>query len=205
MNGLDERRVARERLPCGGLIPPEERSDVVLWRLQRGKVAPRQIILEVASTPFNGVELGAIRWQAHEVSVVRQGEPLGGMGPTMVHEEAMQAVSEGLGEGSAAALEQVGMERRQFPEEARARGGCHGAIDGAPVEDVWHRANGLHPTRGEAPPADGQEAKAAVVVTAHPNRVGVRGGNRLLELGLTGGLECGDGLRMLLCDGAGPR
>jgi hypothetical protein len=97
----------------------------------------------------------------------------------------MQAVSEGIDEE----LEQVCMERRQFQAEARARRGFHGARDVTPCADVLDRAKGLHPTSGEAPPADGEEATAAVVVTAHPNRAGVRGGNRLLELGLTGGLE----------------
>lgn len=190
MNGLDEISVARESLQCGRLIPPEESSDVVLLRLQIGKVQPRQGILEVAPDPFNGVELWAIRWQEHEVHVIGQGEPLGRMCPTIVQKEDIQAVSEGLSEGIEEELEHVRIEIRQFQEEARARRGFHGAIDVEPFEDVLDRANGLHPARGEAPPANGQEAKAAFVLTEYPNRAGVRGGNRLLELGLTGGLEC---------------
>jgi len=80
----------RESLQCGRLIPPEESSDGVLWRLQIGKVEPRQIILEVAPDPLNGVELWAIRWQEYEVHVVRQGEPLGRMCPTIVQEEDLR-------------------------------------------------------------------------------------------------------------------
>jgi hypothetical protein len=70
MNGLDEMGVARERLQGGRFIPLEERRDGVLLRLQTGKGEPRQIILEVAPDPFNGVERWAIRWQEHEVHVV---------------------------------------------------------------------------------------------------------------------------------------
>ena len=107
MNGLDEIRVARESLQCGRLIPPEESSDGVLLRLQIGKVEPRQIILAVAPDPLKGVALGAIRWQAYEVHVVRQGKPLGRMCPTIVQEEDIQAVSKGLGEGIDEELEHV--------------------------------------------------------------------------------------------------
>lgn len=199
MNSLDEIRVARERLQGGRLIPPEESRDVVLLRLQIGKGEPRQVILEVTPDPFNGVELWAIRWQEHEVHVVRQGEPLGCMCPAMVHKEDIQAVSEGLGEGVDEELEHVRIEIRQFQEEALARRGFHGAIDVEPFEDMLHRANRLHTTRGKAPPADGQEAETAFILAKDPDGAGVRGGNGLLELGLTGGLERWDGLRLFLC------
>ena len=199
MNGLDEIRVARESLQGGRLIPPEESSDGVLLRLQIGKVEPRQIILAVAPDSLKGVALGALRGQEYEVHVVRQGEPLGRMCPTMVQEEDIQAVSKGLGEGLDEELAPVRIARRQFQNAALARGGFHGAIDRDPCEDVLDRANGLHPTSREAPPADGQEAEAAFVLTEPPDRAGVRGGHRRLELGLTAGLERGDGLRLFLC------
>jgi hypothetical protein len=65
---------------------------------------------------------------------------------------------------------------------------------------MLHRAHRLHATRGETPPADGQEAETARVLAKDPNRAGVRWGDRPLEVGLTGGLEGGDGLRLFLCD-----
>jgi hypothetical protein len=111
MNGLDEVRIARESLPGGRLIPSEERGEVVLWRLQIGQVEPGQTSLDVAPDPCTGAEFWAIRWQAHQVPVVRQGEPLGRLGPTMVQQEAVEAVSEGLGEGIEEELEPGRMER----------------------------------------------------------------------------------------------
>jgi hypothetical protein len=199
MDGLDEIGVARECLQCGRFIHLEESRDVVLLRLQTGEVEPRHIILEVTPDPFDGIELWAIRWQEHEVHVVRQGEPLGRMCPAIVHEKDIQAVSEGLGEGVDEELEHVRVEIRQFQEEALARRRLHGAVDVEPFEDMLHCANRLHATRGKAPPADGQEAETAFVLAKDPDRAGVRGGNRPLELFLTGGLEGWDGLRLFLC------
>ncbi len=132
--------------------------------------------------------------------VVRQGEPLGGMRSTVVQEQEIQAVSEGLGEGIDEELEHVRIEVWQFQKEVLAGGRCHGTVHIPPLKDVLNRANRLHPTRGEAPPTDGQEAEAAFVLTEHADGASVRGRDRLLELGLTGGLEGGDGLRLFLCD-----
>jgi hypothetical protein len=198
MNGLDEIGVARESLQCGLLILPEESSDVVLLRLQAGRVEPRHILLEVAPDPFNGVERGAIGWQEHEVHVVRQGEPWGPMGPPIVQQEDIQAVSEGLGEGIDEELEHVRIQIWQFQEEALARRRLHSAIDAGPCEDMRHRANRLDATRSETPRADGQEAETAFILAKDPDGAGVRSGDRPLKLCLTGGLEHGDGLRRCL-------
>jgi hypothetical protein len=65
---------------------------------------------------------------------------------------------------------------------------------------MLHRAHRLHATHDEAPPADGQEAAAALVLAEHPNGVRVHRGDRPLEVVLTGGLKGGDGLRLILCD-----
>ncbi len=200
MNGLDEIRVAREGLEGSCLIPPEERGDVVLLHLQSGKVEPRQGILEVAPDPFNGVELWTIRRQEHEGHVVRQGEPLGGMRSTVIQQQDIQAVSEGLGEGIDEELEHVRIEIRQFQKEVLASGRCHGTVHIAPLKDVLNRANRLHPASGEAPPADSQEAEAAFVLTEHADGAGVRSRNGPPEVGLTGGLERYNGLRLFLCD-----
>ena len=56
--------------------------------------------------------------------------------------------------------------------------------------------DGLHPARGEAPPADGRSAEAAFVRAEDPDRTRVGGGNRLLERFMPRGLADGDGRRL---------
>jgi hypothetical protein len=186
-------------LPRGRLIASEERGDVVLLRLPIGALEPCQGVFAVAPHACTGVELWAIRWQDHEGHVVRQGEPSGRLGPAMVHAQDMQTVSEGLGEGIAGELEPGRLEIRPFQEEALAGRRLHGAVDVEPCEDLRDGATRPHAPRGEAPPADGQEADPAFVWATDPDGAGVRGGKRPLELFLTGGLERGDGLRLLWC------
>jgi hypothetical protein len=200
MNSLDEIGVTGEGLQRGCLIPPEEMGDVVLLPLQRGKLEPRQRVFEVAPDPLYGVQLWAIGRQEYEAHVGWQGEPLGGVGPAVVQKQEVQAVREGLGEGIQEDLEALGIEIRQLQEEPLARGRLYGAIDIPPLEDMLHRAHRLHATRGEAPPADGQSAETAFVLAKDPDGSGVRRGDGPLELFLTGGLECRDGLRLFWCD-----
>ena len=96
------------------------------------------------------------------------------------------------------------MQLRQFQEAPLTGRRRHGAIDIEPREDMLHHSDGLHAIGGEAPPADGKSAEAAFVLAEHPDRTGVRRGDRPLEVGMTSGLECGDGVRIFLCDWAAP-
>ena len=63
MDRLDEIGVAREGLQRSGLIPPEERRNIVLLHVQRGELEPCESVFEVAPDPFDGVQLGAVRRQ----------------------------------------------------------------------------------------------------------------------------------------------
>ena len=200
MNRLNQVGVAREGLQRRRFIGPEERGYIVLLGLQRREVKPGERVFEVSPDPLNRVQLWAIGRQEHEAPVGREGEPLGGVGPAVVQEQEIQAVREDLGEGIQEELEALRVERRQLQEEPVARGRLHGAIDIQPLEDMLHRANRLHAARGEAPPADGQEAATAFVLAKDPDGSGVRRGDRPLEVFLTGGLECWDGLRLFWCD-----
>jgi hypothetical protein len=205
MNGLDKIGVVRERLERGGPIPLEERHEIVLLHLQMGKLKPRQGIFEVAPDALDGVQLGTVGRQEHEAYVGRKSEPLGRMGPTVVQEQEVEAVWEGLCEGLHEELEALDIQIRQFQEEPLTRRGFHGPIDGEPLKHVLHHADGLHAIGGEAPAADGEEAEAAVVLAEHPDRTGMRGGNRLLEMFMAGGLEGWDGLGLFWCGwGAAP-
>jgi hypothetical protein len=202
MNGLDEIGVVRERLSRGGPIPLAERHEIVLLHIQSGELEPRQGIFEVAPDPFNRVQLWTVGRHEHEAYVGRKGAWLGRMGSTVVQESEVEAVREGLGEGIHEHLEALGVQIRQFQEEPLTSRGFHGPIDIEPLKHVLHHADGLHARGGEAPPADAESAEAAFVVAEHPDRTGVRGGNRRLALCMTGGLAGWDGLRLFLC-GAG--
>jgi hypothetical protein len=199
MDRLDEIGIAREGLPRGGLIPPEERRNIVLLYIQSGKLEPRERVFQVAPDPLERVQLGAVRRQEHQAHVGWEREPLGGMRATIVHHQEIEAVGKGRREGLDEELEAFGVQIGPFEKEPVACRRLHRAIDVEPFEDMWHAPDGLHTARGEAPTADGQQAKAAFVLTEDPDRAGVGGGNRLLELFMTGGLEYGDGLRLFLC------
>jgi hypothetical protein len=122
------------------------------------------------------------------------------MRAAIVEEQERQAVRESRREGVDEDLEAFRVQIRPFQEEPLAGRGRHGAIDIAPLADVLHRANRLHATPREAPPADRSSAEPAVILAAHPDGVGVRGGNGPLEGGVTGRRERGEGLRIFLCD-----
>jgi hypothetical protein len=104
--------------------------------------------------------------QAH---VRGEDEPLGCMRATVVQEQEIQAVREGLCKGIDEELKALGVQIRQFQEEASTRRGLHGAGDVEPLKDVLHRANGPHPTGRETAAAGGQQAEAAFVLAEHPD------------------------------------
>jgi hypothetical protein len=200
MNGVDEIGIARESLQGDRLVPSEEMGDVVLLHIQIGELEPRQRIFEVAPDPLDGVQLGTVGEQAHETHVSREQEPLSGMRATIVEEQEIQAVRESCREGVDEDLEAFRVQIGPFKEEPLAGGGLHGAIDIEPRKDVLDCANGLNAMSGEAPAADRQEAEAAFVLTEHPDGTQIFRWNSLLEVGLTGRLEGGNGLRIFLCD-----
>lgn len=118
------------------------------------------------------------------------------MRPAVVQHENGQAGGEGLREGVAEEVEPLGVQGRSRQQEPIPRDGRHGTIDVAPRDHVLDGSYGLYPARREAPPADGQEAEAAVVLTEHPHRMRVRRGDDLLEAFSAGGQERGHGLRL---------
>jgi hypothetical protein len=131
--------------------------------------------------------------------VCRENEPLGRVRPAIVEQQDVQAVGEGLGEPVNEELEALGIEIRQLQEEPLP--GCRGhrAIDIKPLEDVLHRANGLHTAGGEAPATHGQQAEAVFVLTEHAYRRGVNGGDDPLQPLATIRLKRPDGVRLFLC------
>jgi hypothetical protein len=74
---------------------------------------------------------------------------------TVVQEEDVQTVGEGLGEGDGEELEALGVEIRQCEEPLAGRR-RYGPIELEPFKDVLHRADGLYTPGREAPSADRQ-------------------------------------------------
>ena len=199
MNGLHKIGIAGKGLQGGGFVGPEEIPYSILERIEIGEDRPGRLVLQVTPDPLDGIEFRAVGWHPDTSDIVRPAKVSSGMGTAVVQEQAVEAVRESLGEGLHEELEALGMQIRQFQEKPLTSRGFHGPIDLEPLKHVRHHADGLHAIGGEAAPADGAEAEAAFVLAEHPDRTGVRGGNRLLEMFLTGGLEGWDGLRLFLC------
>jgi hypothetical protein len=134
------------------------------------------------------VQLRAVGAQEYQVHLLLEGEPLSRRRATIVQQQEIQAVRKDLHEQGDEAWEALGGQIRQFQEEP-VSWGRHRTVDIKPVEDKSYWPDGLHAARGEAPALDRQEAEATFVLAKHPDGAGVRGGDRPLEVFLTGGLE----------------
>jgi hypothetical protein len=156
MDRLDEIGVACEGLQRGGLLPLEERRDLVLLHVQSGNVEPRECVFKVVPDPLARVQLGTVRWQEDQAHMGWEREPLGGTRATMVQHQEIEAVRNGCREGSDADLEAFRVQIGQFEEEPVACRRLHRAIDVEPCEAMLHVPDGLHTARREAPTADGQ-------------------------------------------------
>lgn len=93
---------------------------------------------------------------------------LGGMDTTVVQQQDIEAVRIRLRECVNKDLEIVGIQVRQFQKEALTTGRGHRTIHVEPLEDVLDRAYGLYTTRSQPAATDGQEAKAALILTEDP-------------------------------------
>jgi hypothetical protein len=200
MNSLHEVGITAEGLQGGRLIGLEEVAEVILLGIEIGELLPGHLVLQVTPDPLNRVQFKAIGRQEHQAHVRREDELLGRMGPTVVQQEDIQAVGEGLREGVDEELEHLGVQIGQLQKEPVTRGGLHSAIDVEPLKDMLDGANRLHAPGGEAPPSDGQEAEAAFVLAEDPDWTGIRGWDDLLEACSTGSLERWNGLRIFVCD-----
>jgi hypothetical protein len=177
---------------------------MLLVSIQSRELEPRQGVFEVPPDPFNGAQLRAVGGQEHQAHVLREGEPLSRMGPTIVQQQEIQAVGESLREAIDEELEHLGVQIGQLQEEAVPRRRLDGAVDIEPLEDRLHAPDRLHATRRKAPSPDREEAEATFVLAKHPHGARVRGGNRALEVFVTAGLEARNGLWVFLCDWAVP-
>jgi hypothetical protein len=204
MNGLNQVGVVREGVQRRRLVGPQEHGHIVLVCIPRWEMEPRERVFEVAPDAFNGVQLGTVRGQEHQADVCREDEPLGGMRATVVQEQEIQAIREGLCKGVDEELKALGVQVRQLQEEASTRRGFHGSIDGEPLKDVLHRADGLHPPGRETAAADGQQAEAAFVLAEDTDGASIDGWDRLLQVATTARLEGWNRVRIFLCGSAEP-
>jgi hypothetical protein len=204
MNCLRKIGVTRERLEGGGLRGLQEVTDVGLWSLQSGELQPGQPILEVTPEPLQRVQCWALRRQAHEADLRREGALRGRMRPTIIQEQDLQTGRERLREQVDQEREHLSVRIGPFQEEPGACEGRYGAIDVAPLEDRLNWTDRLHAVRREAPAANRQEAEAALVLAKHPDRASIRGRERLLKWPTTARREGRHGGRVVWGDWAGP-
>ncbi len=202
LNGLDQIGLAGKGWQGRRFIDLQEVAHLVLSCIQARELSPGQGRLEVPPDPLNGVEFWAVGRQEHQAHVRGADESLGPRRPTVVEEQESQAVGEALRERIDEELEALGVQIREFAEGALARGRLDRAVHIEPREDVLPRTAGWHSTRREAPAPDRQEAEPTLVWAEHPEGMDSGRRDRLLELFMTGRVECGDGLRGFLC-GAG--
>jgi hypothetical protein len=125
---------------------------------------------------------------------------LGGMRATVIEEEDIQTVWDGLGKGIEEELEQSRIQIGPLPKEPLARGGGYGSVDREPCEDVWDEPHGLDAAGRYPAAAHRQQTEPAFVLAKHPDRAAVVGRDDVLQALPTRRLELSEGLRLLLCD-----
>jgi hypothetical protein len=119
---------------------------------------PGQVVLHVTPDPLDGVQLRTVGREPYSLHVGRLSNPLSGMGPTGIQEQAMQTVGKRLRQGVDDTLEGVGVQIGPLQEKPLARGRSSGAIDVEPVESMLDQSHGLDPRGRQSTAAHGQEA-----------------------------------------------
>jgi hypothetical protein len=196
--------VTGERWQRGSIVGPSQLADVVLLRVHTEELLPCEVVFQVTPHPLDRVQLWTVGWYEHEAHGRGEGEPLCGMRPPVVQEQEVPAVWDSFRQGVDEELAALGVAIRQFEDAPLARRGGHGAIDVEPLADLLHRADGLHAAGGEAPSADGQHAKTAVVLTDHADRAGIPRRDDPLQPRATGNLKLPEGVSVCWCGwGAG--
>ena len=187
-----------------GLLGLKQVADVILLRIQSGKLEPCQHVFEVAPHALDRVQLGTIGRQPDRADIRRPHEPLGRVGPAVIQEQDVQAIGGGLGKGVEEDLEHLGIEGGQFEKEALAGGRRHGTVDLEPREDVLDRSYGLDAAGGEATAAHGQHAQPTFVLAEHAHRAVMRWRDDVPKLLQTACLKLADGVGVFWCDWAVP-
>jgi hypothetical protein len=202
MNGFLHVGVTSPRLEGGRVIGLSPGPHVELRRIQIGEQRPGQVILQVAPDSCNRVQLRTVRGSAPQTPVRRDPQPLGCVRPAVVEPQEVQTVGEGLGERVEAELEALGIEVGPFQAAPLPGRRGHGASARDPFDDMRHRADGLHPTRGEASSTDRPHATAAFVLAAHAHRARMRGRDDAWQRLAAGRLERPARLRGFWCGAA---
>jgi hypothetical protein len=186
-------------------IALQEVVERILLGIKIGALLPGQRVLQVAPDPLDRMQLRAIGRPEDQAYVLWKRARQGLLRATVIPQEDMQTLREGLGQGIEAAWAHVCIEVGPCKEAVVTRGGFDRTIDLEPREDMLYAPDGLDTARREAPAADGQPPKTALVLAQDPDGVPVRWGNHLLEGLMTGALEGRNRLRLFVCDGAEPR
>ena len=100
------------------------------------ELLPGEIVLQVAPEPLNRIQLRTVGGKPHAPDILRPTYPVGRVRTTIIHEQDVQTVGKGLGNGIHKELKGVGIQLRSFEKEALPRGRGHRAIDIKPFEQV---------------------------------------------------------------------
>ncbi len=169
------------------------------------ELLPSPVIFQVAPQSLNRVQRRTIGGQPHAPDMLRPPKPLGGVCTTIIQQKAVQTGGKGLSQGIHKPLQGLGIQLWPCEEEGLPCGRGHRTIDIEPCEEVLECPNGLDPARREAAAAPRQQATTTFVLAEHAHRAGMLRRDDALELLLTSGLKCPNGLRVFGCDwGAAP-
>jgi hypothetical protein len=191
--------VTGERLSCESVIGLQQLADVVLLCLHTHELLPCQVVFQIAPQTLNRVQLRTVGRSEDEAHVRGPHEPLRSMEATVVQEQEVQAVGEGLREGVHEEWETLRIEIGEFEKESLPRRGRHGPIDIEPFKDVLHRADGLYTEGGEAAAAPRQQTEATFVLAQDPHRAGMLRRHDPLQRLKTCLLKRWNGFRGFLC------
>jgi hypothetical protein len=203
MNRVHQVSIASERVEGRHIRGLQQVAHLDLLGLQIPELLPSEVVFQVAPPPLDRVQLRTVGREEHEAHVGWEGEPLGRMGPTVVHEQEVQAVGKSPGEGIHPELEGAGIQRGPLQKEAFPCDRRHGPIDVERLKDVLDRAHRLAAAGREPPSPDRQQAKAAFVLPEHAHRAGILRRDDALPLRSAGRLKCTNGVQVFWCDWAG--
>ena len=136
MNGLDQLRIAGKGWQGRRLVGLQEVAHRVLWRSKGRELSPGPFLLQGAPDPLPRVQLWTVGRPPHVPDLLRPPHGRGRVRTVGIHEQEVQAVRQGLGEGVHQVWAGLGMARRPVPTAGLPGGGGHGPIDGEPRADV---------------------------------------------------------------------
>ncbi len=144
--------------------PGQEVLHLLPERIQGVKGEPRHLVLHLLPEPLNRVQLRRVRRQEHEPDVFRDLQRFGGVVPSVVHQQEVQAVGERFGEAFQVGAEALAIRFVGLSEEALSCGRFDRSIDVEALELLLERSDGFYPFERDPPPLDRDQAEPTFVL-----------------------------------------